>query len=129
MIIEPVIIDFDSILGDTVRFTVTLNQPKANEADPDVPVNLTGASVAAQCRAKARDTAVLAEFICTILDAEGGEVELYMPASRARAMKAGAFPWDFQVTWALLDGQEEPDVETYVKGTWTVEQDVTRVGV
>ena len=128
--------DFEGWVGDTVRRKVALttNSPDwtgvpNDPAAPQVPLDITGTIITAQARVTKRDPSVLAEFRCRVIDGPGGIVEQYLPASVAATIPEGKYPWDMQITWPVLAGEDEPDVNTYLAGTWTLTWDVTRAAV
>jgi len=77
------------------------------------PVNLTGATIAAQM--KNRSSGTTASLVATVTNALNGEVTLKMPATPP---KPGQYVYDVEVT---LAGQ----VTTWVHGSLTLNQDVT----
>lgn len=123
----PATLNFTSWVGDTVRMRVSLTtKDPENPEGPEIPLVITGCTAEAQCRTAKKSPDVLAQFRARVLDGAAGLVELYIPASVANALQEGKFPWDMQLTWPVLEGDEEGDVGTYLAGTWTLTQDVTK---
>lgn len=103
--------------GDTFRFVFRLRQQDLF-GEAGAPVNLSGSIVRSQIRPAENSETVLAEFTATHND-DGGEVTLMLTPAVTASLVDGV--WDAQVQFP--DGT----VRTYLKGTVTVNQEVTRV--
>jgi len=104
--------------GDTRRITVTL------KSGPDLqnltPIDLTGASAAAEIRSTVASGSVMATFTCNLTGTPtDGKVNLVLPSSQAELLTGDSAVWDLEVTRA------GGDIETYLKGTVTILDDVT----
>jgi hypothetical protein len=115
---QPGIYNLALYKGDTKRLTVTLKS--GPDLDNLTPINLTGATAAAQIRATVAGGSIMAEFDCTLSGTPtDGVVNLHLPPVDAEALIPGSAVWDLEVTRA------GGDVETYLKGTVTITDDVT----
>jgi hypothetical protein len=96
--------------GDSGRFRVSVTEEGSN-------VDLSTAVWDADIRATFDDTAVLGTMTVTLVDAF--TVEIFLPAAVSTALPPAGGVWDLQMT---LDG----DVTTLLRGTVTVDKDVSR---
>ncbi len=87
---------------------------------PAVPVDLAGATVAAQIRADADSSAILATIAATVTNAAGGVITLALTPVQTAALTPGVAVWDLQVSLSPTD------VHTILAGPVIVERDVTR---
>ena len=123
----PATVNFTSWVGDTVRLRVQLTTPNPEDpTGPEIPLLLDGAVPAAQARITKKSPDVMQEFRANVIDATNGIIELYAPASEVNLLNEGKFPWDMQITWPAVGDDLEGDVGTYLAGTWTLTQDVTK---
>lgn len=99
--------------GDTETLSVTL-QDSAGD-----PINISGRSYAAQVRATADSSTVLATFSCSITNAAAGTFACTLTATQTAALAAGGGVWDLQETYGAT-------VTTLLAGSVTIAQDVTR---
>lgn len=100
-------------VGDTESLTLNLQNSDGT------PINVTGRTYAAQIRATADATTVLASFTCAISNAAGGVVTATLPAATTAALTPGVGVWDLQETNGTV-------VTTLLAGPVTITQDVTR---
>jgi hypothetical protein len=104
--------------GDTWRAQVTL------KSGPDLenltPIDLTGATAKAQIRGTVASASVMATITCSLTGTPtDGKVDLHLPPAQAVNLIPGPAAWDLEVT------RSGGDVETYLKGAVTIEDDVT----
>ncbi len=116
----PQSLDWDIMAGDLNRETF---QVVAND-----PVDLTGATIAAQARKTAPDAEIALEAVITPVEPLLGQFTVEWDGEAARTLLAGQVSWqgvwDLEVTFA---GETLP--ETLLRGVFTVNMDVTRVTV
>ena len=99
--------------GDTETISVTITD------ETGAAVDIEGRAYAAQIRANASDTAVLATFTCAITDAAAGKLTATLSAASTAALTPGLAVWDLQETSGTT-------VTTLLAGQVTIVQDVTR---
>jgi hypothetical protein len=100
----PAVVNLTAYQGDTWSQTFRFKQDT-------VPLNLTGATVAAWAKPYSGPVVILT---ATITNAVGGEVQL----SATAPLPTGGYQYDVEVTKASV-------VTTWVRGTLTVNADVT----
>ena len=100
----PAAINLAAYRGDTWAQTFRFKYDTA-------PLDLTGATVAAQ----ARDGSTTTSLVVTVTNPTGGEVQVALPAG---SLPAGSYSYDIEVTKA---GQ----VTTWVRGQLVLTRDVT----
>lgn len=102
------------IVGDALRFWLTITDPDPDSPDPENPVmiprDLTGWTVAAQIRKSTKPTdSVLASFVFNTLD-ETGEIAAYLtPVESTKLDGIRAGRWDLQLT----DPSGDPETIMY----------------
>jgi hypothetical protein len=111
--------DFSVYQGDTKEFAVQLKSGPP-PSGPYTPMDLTGCTVAAQVRDTPQAAQPAATITCTITDATNGIVSLSMAPAVTGALGQGTKVWDMEVTFP--SGKKF----TYLKGTVTIEAEVTR---
>jgi hypothetical protein len=92
-----------------------------------VPVDLTGAHVSAQARAKPSSQQIQVSAVVTVDDGTGGTGVLRWPGEAVRdtfppGVETWKGVWDFQVLWP-----SDPEPETLIEGVIEFRMDVTRV--
>ena len=102
-------------MGDTETVTVTIQDENGSA------VNISGRTYAAQVRANAEDTTILATFTCTIVNAAQGILTATLSSTATRALTPGLGVWDLQET-----NPTGPVITTLLAGQVTIIQDVTR---
>lgn len=118
--VKPGTHDLDIYKGDSFELFFRIRETDVN-GDPAGYVNLTGRVPKAQIRASASSGTVLAEFTAALADqttAPGGVLLTLTPAQTA-ALTNGV--WDVQLTTTATG-----DTKTYLRGTVTVTDEVTR---
>lgn len=114
--------DIQVYRGDSKTIVLTLNKTFDEDGvQTTEPVDLTGHVFTSEIRPDVNSTEVVADFECTVTDAEAGKVRLYMSPAKAQNLNIVNMVWDVQSVDA--DGE----VQTWVKGTVNVSFDVTRV--
>jgi hypothetical protein len=91
--------------GDTQEYYINLT----DDATPAVPIDLTGCTAQAVIRSSFTSPTSY-DFTCTITDAVGGVIKLYMTAANCALIPAGDYVWNFQIT--LSTGE----IRTYLAG-------------
>lgn len=109
----PATLNLSLRIGDTETVSVTITDSNGS------PVNISGRTYAAQIRTYATDTAALATFSCSIINAAAGTLAATLSASTTAALTAGLAVWDLQETNGTT-------VTTLLAGQVTIVQDVTR---
>ena len=102
-------------MGDTESVTVTIQDENGSAVD------ISGRTYAAQVRANAEDTTILATFTCAIVNAAQGILTATLTSTETRALTPGLAVWDLQETNPV-----GPVVTTLLAGQVTIVQDVTR---
>lgn len=102
-------------MGDTETISVAIKDSAG------AAVNITGRTYAAQIRANAEDTTILATFSCSVTSAVAGTLQATLSATDTRALTPGLGVWDLQET--ITSGGV---VTTLLAGQVTIVQDVTR---
>lgn len=97
--------------GDHVRLNVFVTEGGQ-------PVDLTGATAKAQLKSDYTDRSPK-EFVCTVIDALTGEVEIFLPSTITSELLPGSYIWDFQITFSA------EETRTYFAGDVTVYNEVT----
>ena len=116
----PETLDWTWYVGDT--------EPETFIITGESPVDLTGATIAAQARATAKDPVVAATAVITATNLANGEFTIGWDGEELRPLVEAAPTdkwvgvWDLQIT--LADGS----IRTRVAGRFTAEHDVTRGG-
>lgn len=115
----PAQYDFELYRGDDWSQDFLINQPRAALTDPATPMNLTGFTASAQIR---QDKASVgsADATMTITFASDRTTGIITASIASDAVSVGTFFYDIQLTNA--GGKKQ----TYIYGTITVRQDVTR---
>lgn len=104
----------------TVRIGDTCSIPVTVQDSAGAPINLSGRTYAAQIRATADASSVLASFTCTLVSSgTTGQFVCTIPATTTATLAAGAGVWDLQETNGSV-------VTTLLAGTVQIVQDVTR---
>lgn len=125
----PAKYDITGVAGDTWSQTFTLKQ---RIPDPDHPgqyidgnpLNLTGATIAAQIRKAAGDTgAPLAVIAIVGTPGTDGKITLLLTPAQTQTLNNGV--WDLQITWPAV-GAAAPVVQTVLAGAVSFSMDVTR---
>lgn len=114
----PTEYSFEIYRGDDWSEDFLINQPRAQLTDPAVPMDFTGFTAAAQVKATATD--VIEEALMTITFAANRLTGIFTAELAADAIDVGTHVYDIQLTNAA--GKKQ----TYIYGTITVRQDVTR---
>jgi hypothetical protein len=119
---EPATYDLTLYQGDDRKLTFRLREQN-EDLTPGAYIDLTGSTPKAQIRATPEDPTVAAEFTATLLDqtTTPGGVQLVLTGAQTAALDpAITYSWDVQV--------ENPatEVQTYLRGSVTVEAQVTR---
>ena len=99
--------------GDTETISVSLVDSAGS------PINITGRTYAAQVRATADASTVLATFSCSITNAAAGTFACTLSAAQTAALSPGGGVWDLQETYGTT-------VTTLLAGSVVISQDVTR---
>ena len=102
--------DFRCYKGQTWRKKLTFTQS-------GTAVDFTGATIESQIRRNFNDTAVVAEFDCTV-NVSNGSITLALTAAETAALNPGIYVYDIKRT----DGSE---VQYYLYGTFEVVGRVT----
>lgn len=112
--------------GDTYVITGRVRRNVGTETEPIYePVDLTGHEGMAQVRRRATSSNIVATWEVEFTDPVAGEFRLTLPASESKNVTKDAV-WDFQTSYVSeVDG--EPTVLTWLAGTVTVINDVSRV--
>lgn len=100
-------------IGDTESVTVTLQESDST------PVDITGRSYAAQIRATADSSTVIASFTCAITNAAAGQFACTLSAATTGALAIGTGVWDLQETNGTT-------VTTILAGPVRIDRDITR---
>lgn len=95
--------------GDEQEYFINLS----NDATPPVAIDLTGCTAQAVIRSSF-GAATSYDFTCTITDATGGVIKMYMSSANCALIPAGDYIWNFQITTA------SGGVRTYLAGDVTV---------
>ncbi len=108
--------------GATFDAQVTLTNPDGT------PVDLTGATLRAQIRRKALDTALLVAFTITVIDAVGGIFTFGLTASQTAALPAAEDPAGIasRAVWDMELQDAAGRVTPVYWGTVTIHREVTR---
>ena len=110
----PAVYPLTVLIGDTCSISTTL-QDSAGAA-----INISGRTYAAQIRATADSSTVIATFNCAIVgNGSTGQFVCTLPASTTAALTPGTGVFDIQETNSTV-------VTTLVGGPVTIAQDVTR---
>lgn len=117
---QPATHDIVLYQGDTYVLEGTLSRNVGTEEVPDIqPIDLTDLTLTAQIRY--RPTAgLVASFECSKVDAAAGQFRLELTAEEsAKVVRSGV--WDFETRTGV-----DPVVRTWIAGTVTLTNDVTR---
>lgn len=115
----PGIANFDLYRGDDFAQDFLINDPVADpDVDPLVPMNLTGFTASAQIKLNAVDAS--AEATMTITFATPRTLGVITAEVAADDLDVGEWVYDIQ----FVNGAGKK--KTYIRGTITVYQDVTR---
>lgn len=98
--------------GDYVEILVTIKDSVGQ------PVNLTGHTPAAVLKSSYDDLDPT-PFTCTVTDAPGGVVRIFMSSAQTKDLYPSSYIWDFQITNTL------GEVRTYLAGDVAVYNEVT----
>lgn len=101
--------------GDTYVHEVRLKDAAGD------PIDITGRVYSAQIKRKPDDSTSIATFSCSITSESGGIVTMSLPKETTAALQPGNYVYDF-VENNTITGIEL----TLMRGTLTVERDVTR---
>lgn len=104
--------DLSIYKGDAVKFTVTVKDSNGSAVD------LTGYTAKASLKANYSDDSPV-DFVCTISNAAGGVVSVYLSPSTSSSLSLSDYIWDFQLT------EPSGDVRTYLTGDVQVTPEVT----
>lgn len=97
--------------GDAQEYFFNLEDGSGN------PINLTGCTAQATIR-QDFNAPTSYDFDCTIIDAVGGQVRIYMSSPDAELIPGGDYIWNFQIT------SPGGDVRTYLAGDVKVYSEV-----
>ena len=108
--------------GATFLATLTITNPDTS------PVNLTGMIFRAQIRKTFNDPVITASFVCTVLSAPNGLLEIELPATVTAAIPAGATELDpiSAYVWDLEAEESSGRVVPYLYGVVRVFREVTK---
>lgn len=98
--------------GDDYSHVVTIT-------DSSGPINITGRTYAAQVRKVAEQSTANATFTCTVTDAAGGEVTMYLADAITDTLEPGDYRWD-------LEENASGIITTLLAGRFRVVADITR---
>lgn len=106
--------NFDLVIykGDYVEIFVTVKDSVGS------PVNLTGQTPAAVLKSGYDDWSPK-PFTCTITNAAGGVVRIFMSSTQTKTLVPSSYIWDFQITNTISE------TRTYLAGDVTVYNEVT----
>lgn len=107
--------NFSHYRGDTFTAVIHVWDDTAHT----VPSDLTGAAVAAQIRASTSATAIIAAFD---VGKSGNAITLRLPPAKVETLPQRAV-YDVEVDWQA----DRVNVQTVLRGSFTVDPDVTRV--
>lgn len=110
----PATLDLTITRGDTETIVVSLT-----EADETTPIVITGRTYTAQLRTTPDISVVSASFTCTVTNGSNGEVTCVLSAANSALLDPGYYYWDLQENASGV-------ISTVLKGTVTVDADVTR---
>lgn len=119
-------LDLELRQGTTFRRTLRVVQ--RIDANTTAPVDLTGSTVRGQVRKAALDVVKVADFVVTVVDAAGGEVELLLTDEVTAAMTCGPkitdpaslYEYDVEIEDSV------GDVAPILQGSLRIKAEVTR---
>ena len=114
--VTPAILDLDLYAGDGTYFQVNFLDETGSTID------VSDLVWTAQIR-KTRTTDAASDLTIDMTDAAAGTITIYISAETTRGL-AKSSQWDLQST-----STARPDPQTFLQGTVTCEQDVTRAPV
>lgn len=109
----PVDQDFSLVRGDTLTFTLTIND------DAGSPIDITGRTYTAQVRSAPDSTTVKGTFTCTVPTGTDGKVTSVLSATASALLSPGIYFYDLQENASGV-------ISTLVSGNINVVADVTR---
>jgi hypothetical protein len=111
---SPATLDLTITRGDTETIIVSLT-----EDDETTPIVITGRTYTAQLRTTPDISIVSASFTCTVTNGANGEVTCVLSSTDSALLDPGYYYWDLQEN-------ASGTISTVLKGTVTVDADVTR---
>lgn len=119
------VFNFTAIKGDTFKGTYIFQILKNS-----VPLDLTDVQIDAQFKITAKGEAALSmsteDDTIIVTDAVAGKFAF---AKQIIDIEAGKYLYDVQLTYPIVLPATEAEIETVLKGTMTVEQDITKLTV
>ena len=106
-------------LGDDLPIPIITWSTRETKTSPAVPVDFTGCTALGQIKRDRRDVTPLG-LIQITLGGSTGTITLLVPRATINTLGLGVFVFDVQVT------HSDTTVKTYIQGTLTVLQDVSR---
>lgn len=111
--------DIEIYRGDYFEYPMQFHNNTGTVEEPVlVPIDLTGHVFSSQIR-DSPDGTVLAEFEFIDVDLTNGEVTAFLTDVKTAALSPGSAVWDVQSVF-------DTKTRTWLKGTVTIEADVTR---
>lgn len=111
----PSNVDLSIWKGDAQEYLIKLES--TNTDGTKSPIDLTGCTAQAVIRQDFSATTTY-PFTCTVTNATGGEVKVYLSSADSKNIPAGDYVWNFQITAA------NGDVRTYLAGDVKVHAEV-----
>lgn len=119
--IQPVIIDYCVVRGDSFSDTIVINESPAPGVPP-IPADLTNPqrTYRAEIRKNANSPEVVAVFTIDMANAAQGEITFSLPSMITAGLN-GTYVYDVE---QMIDPNPEP--RTIIAGTFTFTPDVTK---